>query len=370
MNKLQEKLLEISESTLLSSFFDIIGLNYSVIDKEGNYLVQNNAAIKYISGGLVNAEMIDKETWEDCKKIMGNEKREVKEERFKEKFYFSIKQPIINENNECLGIMVISLDITERKKAEAELRDTQHKLDGMTLVSASTAHELRTPLAGLNIGVSTLKNTLPQLVDVYQLAKDAKLPVPHLRANFTDLLMKSIDSMQREISASLTFIDMMLMNLKPEIKGSKTRVFSINHCVNKALSRYPFMPDQDKLIRWKKDASQDFKVAGNDLLVIHVLFNLLKNAIYYVAKAGKGNIEIWTERDVSDHKLYFKDTGTGISPAFLPHVFDRFFSKTHHGAGVGLTFCKMVMENLGGSIVCESVEGDYTLFILHFPDMS
>lgn len=283
----------------------------------------------------------------------------------KKAMFLSSKAPIYNSKNEIIGMVGISIDITKQKQAEKELLETQHKLEGMTLVSASTAHELRTPLAGLNIGVSTLKNTLPQLVDAYKLAKEAKLSVSHLSPNFPDLLLKSIDAMQREISASLTFIDMMLINLKPEIKSDKTKVFSINHCVDEALSRYPFMPDQDKMVQWEKDKNQDFKVAGDNLLVIHVLFNLLKNAIYYVTKAGKGNIQIW----ISQHKLYFKDTGTGISADFLPHVFDRFFSKTRHGAGVGLTFCKMVMENLGGSIICESVEGDYTLFVLEFPNM-
>ncbi len=378
-NKLQETLLAISESTLLSSFFDIIGINYSVIDIGGNYLVQNNAAIKQISGGLANAEIIDKDTWEDCKRIMATRKREIKEELFKNKFYFSLKQPIINENNECLGIMVISLDITDKKKTETELRETQHKLDGMTLVSASTAHELRTPLAGLSIGISVIKRIVPQLLETYKLARSANLPIPQIqmKTSFPDLLNESIGAMEREIDASLIFIDMMLINLKPELKGDKTKVFSVSQCIDKALSRYPFMPDQEKLVHWKKGKAQDFKVTGDELLVIHVLFNLLKNAIYYVTKAGKGNIEIWTEcgfsEDSSTHssgyKLYFKDTGTGISPDFLPHIFDRFFSKTRHGAGVGLTFCKMVMENLGGNITCESVEGGYTLFILFFPDM-
>ena len=55
------------------------------------------------------------------------------------------------------------------------------------------------------------------------------------------------------------------------------------------------------------------------------------------------------------------------SAAILPHIFDRFFSKTYHGAGVGLTFCKWVMENLNGSIDCLSLKDEYTHFLLSFP---
>jgi signal transduction histidine kinase len=53
----------------------------------------------------------------------------------------------------------------------------------------------------------------------------------------------------------------------------------------------------------------------------------------------------------------------------LKHIFDRFFTRTHHGSGIGLTFCKMAMEAFGGDITCESVEGDYTLFVLTFSSL-
>lgn len=61
------------------------------------------------------------------------------------------------------------------------------------------------------------------------------------------------------------------------------------------------------------------------------------------------------------------DTGKGISKDILPHVFDRFFTRTQHGAGVGLAFCKMVMHSFGGDIRCQSEEGKHTLFSLSFP---
>jgi signal transduction histidine kinase len=63
------------------------------------------------------------------------------------------------------------------------------------------------------------------------------------------------------------------------------------------------------------------------------------------------------------------DTGPGI-PASLKHqIFDRFFSTIRYGqgAGIGLSFCKMVMESIGGEIQCESREGEYTTFRLIFP---
>lgn len=98
-----------------------------------------------------------------------------------------------------------------------------------------------------------------------------------------------------------------------------------------------------------------------------MIFNLLKNAIYYIRDANKGKIYIWAEHDVNFNILHVKDTGKGISASILPNIFNQFFTNTPHGAGIGLTFCKMVMERFGGDIICYSKKGEYADFILYFP---
>jgi signal transduction histidine kinase len=141
-------------------------------------------------------------------------------------------------------------------------------------------------------------------------------------------------------------------------------VNSIAHCINEALIRYPFDIGEKDLIQWQN--KDDFLFRGDELLIIHVLFNLLKNALYYIRVANKGSIFIWLEHGENINTVHFKDTGQGISPKVLPHIFDRFFSRTHHGTGIGLAFCKLVMQSSGGDIVCLSKEGEFTEFILKF----
>jgi len=99
----------------------------------------------------------------------------------------------------------------------------------------------------------------------------------------------------------------------------------------------------------------------------HVLFNLLKNALYYIEAANKGEIYIRAEKTPDANILHFKDTGKGMASSMMPYVFERFYSKTQHGTGIGLAFCKSVIESFGGKISCESVEGEHTTFILEFP---
>ncbi|MDI7065762.1 sensor histidine kinase, partial [Klebsiella pneumoniae] len=75
-------------------------------------------------------------------------------------------------------------------------------------------------------------------------------------------------------------------------------------------------------------------------------------------------------------RLLFRDTGVGIAPQVLPHIFTRFYTSSAEaddasvGTGIGLAFCRDVMRAMGGSIECTSVESVYTEFVLTFPKPS
>ncbi len=127
-------------------------------------------------------------------------------------------------------------------------------------------------------------------------------------------------------------------------------------------------PQERGLVHW--DAAHDIEFRGSELLVVHILFNLFKNALRYIARARKGEIFIHLEASPSGGKLIFRDTGSGIPPEVLPHIFTRFNSSSVFdvlGSGIGLAFCQDAMRAIGGSIKCSSVEGQYTEFVLTFP---
>ena len=86
-------------------------------------------------------------------------------------------------------------------------------------------------------------------------------------------------------------------------------------------------------------------------------------------EAGRGNINISLERGGEFNTLRFRDTARGIPYSELPNIFDYLYSskKAGQNTGVGLAYCKKVMEYLQGEIYCESVPGEYTEFQLRFP---
>jgi len=101
-----------------------------------------------------------------------------------------------------------------------------------------------------------------------------------------------------------------------------------------------------------------------------VLANLTKNALYFLKEARKGEIFIEAKAGKSDENfntLSFKDTGPGMSPEFAKNLFQAFMSQSRHGTGVGLYLCKTIMTELGGSIECDSVKGEFARFTMKFP---
>jgi two-component system CAI-1 autoinducer sensor kinase/phosphatase CqsS len=176
--------------------------------------------------------------------------------------------------------------------------------------------------------------------------------------------------MEIEVEQSNGIIDMLLMNAKPlKINPTDFEICSISYAIDETLKRYPFSIGEKELISW--ESTNDFLYKGKNLLTIHVLFNLIKNSIYYIMEAGRGHIEISilpaTNNESKYNFLRFRDTGSGIDAKVLPHIFDKFFSDTYHGYGIGLAFCKMVLRGYGGDITCQSIKGEYTEFMLMFP---
>lgn len=283
------------------------------------------------------------------------------------KIFISHKIPLRDKNHNIVGLIGISLDITEQEKIKETLKKAEGQIQGMTLVSASIAHELRTPLASIKSALYTLKNIIPKLVESYHIALEYKIAVPAINPQLLQGLDDVISSVNKQVDQSNMVIDMLLANIaQTNIQTSEFTECSIAECIKQALNKYIFKNGEKKFI--SVNTEYNFKFLGKEILIVHILLNLLKNAFYFIHKVRKGEIKIWTEKQDKQNILYFMDTGQGILPENLSFIFEQFFSKeTHHGTGIGLAFSKMVMEAHRGSITCESVYNKYTKFVLVFP---
>jgi signal transduction histidine kinase len=113
-------------------------------------------------------------------------------------------------------------------------------------------------------------------------------------------------------------------------------------------------------------------VAGDPSRLQQVVWNLLANAVKFTPKGGK--VEVRLERVNSHVEILVADTGIGIGPAFLPHVFDRFrqldnsIKRQHGGLGLGLAIVRHLIELHGGTVRAKSPgDGQGSTFIVMLP---
>jgi signal transduction histidine kinase len=254
----------------------------------------------------------------------------------------------------------------------------QEKLQTMKLLAGSIAHELRTPLSTVMMSGRALGKILPAYQEAYMKAKSAHLLEQTVSSDQETYLAALPQNMQTVSQNAHTMITMLLTNLDEGMTGQKLERCSMALCVEEALTAYPFSPDERRLVHWQGNQSPhnntqaDFSFLGHKELMKHVLFNLFKNALYAIASAGKGEIFITIEpgqntRSKKTNQLIFKDTGPGIPPENLRHIFDRFYTKKEHGTGIGLAFCQSVIQSFGGEITCTSRPGDHTTFVISLP---
>jgi hypothetical protein len=117
---------------------------------------------------------------------------------------------------------------------------------------------------------------------------------------------------------------------------------------------------------------EEIKLIGDADRLQQVVWNLISNAIKFTPEGGR--IEVELKRVGERAELRVSDTGRGISPEFLPHVFDRFRQATSSdargraGLGLGLTIVRYIVEAHGGSVRAESLGvGQGATFICRFP---
>lgn len=100
----------------------------------------------------------------------------------------------------------------------------------------------------------------------------------------------------------------------------------------------------------------------------HVLYNLLSNAVKHNEPEGRVSVETW--RGTDSIFLRVMDTGKGIPPADLEHIFDKFYrvrGNKSEGSGLGLAIVREIVERHGGRVSVESRVGEGTSFTVQLP---
>ena len=187
-----------------------------------------------------------------------------------------------------------------------------------------------------------------------------------------DLLRASFHDIGGEVGKARSIAETFLLHADPGGKEAEASYehFSIVELLSEIIETYPFA-SEDQASRIVRGSNFDFQIKGPRLHIKHVVVNLIKNALYYVEDGGdpESKVEISClpgETDFEAGRVVVLDTGPGIPIENQSRVFDRFFSTTPSGSGIGLGFVKKTMESIGGSVELNSLIDKYTRFTLVF----
>jgi PAS domain S-box-containing protein len=257
--------------------------------------------------------------------------------------------PLRDSGGRLLRWLGTNTDVDEQRRTAEELREANRLKDEFL---ATVSHELRTPLTSI-LGWA-------QLLRVGHLDRSgaaAALETIERNARAQAQLIDDLLDVSRIITGKLlldvravdpvTFIEPTVETLRPAAEAKGVRI--------------------QKLM----DAGA-LSVAGDPARLQQVVWNLLSNAIKFTPKGGK--VQVRVERVDSHVEIAVSDTGVGIKPEFLPHVFERFrqadqkTTRSHGGLGLGLAIVRHLVELHGGMVEVESAGVDRgATFVVKLP---
>lgn len=255
----------------------------------------------------------------------------------------------------------MSLEITTQRPANAAERDTAMK------IVATLAHEIGTPLASIALQANALGQMLPVWKDGYDRAVEAGLIPPPANAQRANWLAQTPKTISGLVDRANFVLKLTVSSGRTQsIDTSEFMPCSMSDCVRETVESYPFTPGEAEKVRIA--VAEDFRFKGSRDLMVLVLSNLVKNALYALNAADKGEIEISVSRSGPEGVLRVKDTGSGIPAEVLTRIFEPYYTtKGGAGTGIGLPFCRRVLTAFQGTLVCDSREGEYTTFVAAVP---
>lgn len=264
----------------------------------------------------------------------------------------SVSFPIGDSNGTVHQLGGIAEDITERQRIEQERFEMIVKQEEMRLLTdfiQNTSHEFRTPLAVINSSLYLARKTDDPL------KREQKFIQIENQVKQLTRLIENLHKMSRlDIGQTLM---MSLLDMKSLVE----RVCD--------LARETAEAKQLKLVvNLESNLPQ---VRGDEAYITQAIMNILENAILYTPPNGTIQVRMYAHEGILI--IDIRDTGIGISPTDLPHIFERFYkvdkarTSGKSGAGLGLSIAHQVIEQHGGRITVESEPGIGTLFRITLP---
>ncbi|MEH2164922.1 MAG: response regulator [Nostoc sp.] len=269
---------------------------------------------------------------------------------------------ILNEQNEFLGAIAMLTDISDRKRTESE-RDRLLQLEQVARAEAEAANRIKDEF--LAVLSHELRSPLNPILGWAKLLQSRKFD--------ETALQKALETIERNAKLQAELIDD-LLDVSRILQGKlNLKMASVNlaSTIEAAMDTVRLAAEA-KSIHLEMMLDRQGKVLGDSVRLQQVFWNLLSNAVKFTPIEGKVSVRL--ECIEAQVQITVTDTGKGIHPDFLNHVFEYFrqgdstTTRKFGGLGLGLAIARHLVEMHGGTIGAESLgEHEGAIFTVKLP---
>lgn len=250
-------------------------------------------------------------------------------------------------------ILSMARDVTQRKAYEQGLIEARQEAERLADLRrqflTNMSHEIRTPLSGI-IGFAELMQDGLDEEEVQEFAA--------LIAQSAERLLDTLHAILElaRLDADQVVPSPEEVDVEEEVRLTLDLLRPLAHRKGLALRFEP--------------AAAPLPARTDPAFLHRIITNLVGNGIKFTEQ---GYVRVGLEADAAQVILTVQDTGIGISPGFMPHLFDEFnqesagLARTHEGSGLGLTITKRLVDRLGGQIDVDSRRGEGVTFTVTLP---
>ena len=360
------------ERNFLETLFNTIEDGVLVVDENGRVLYFNQAVTRLIglhSDGEEGhiTDYLPELDWEQISKTDGVGERVARHEFEihypRPRFLRLYAAPLDGKAIGTSGVALILHDATEARQKTFEAIESE-RVQALTLLAASVAHEIGNPLNALHIHLQLMERGLKKLKsDEAQTGKKGVLRSAASQQEISGKLEQYLEVCKGEITRLDYIITQFLQAIRPA--PLQLKLASLNDVAGETLELLrPELENRGLTVKTRL-ARQLMATPIDTAQMQQVLVNLVKNAIQAMSRGG--TLTLQTGEGSDGVWVSVADTGGGIPQEQIARIFEPFYTTKKKGTGLGLMIVQRIVRAHGGKIEVESRVGQGTTFRIWLP---